>query len=146
MRRPALIFFVLAVILVSCGSDEESGVDSNQATVTPSSSSPQDSDQGADSPQSSLTVSVLDLRRGDCFIRPPDISAVRDVDVVSCSLNWEYRILTTFEVGASGVYPEESYFEEQANVFCHPNTTDTIVPGPNGWADGDRTILCIQER
>lgn len=142
MRRLIFILTITAAILAACSSNGDSRPEAVETTPRATSSSNQTSDS-----QIPLgTISVRDLLPGDCFRRPADTSAIREIELVSCLLNWEVRVLTSFEVGANGDYPEPSYFEDQAAAFCHPNSTGTIAPGPNGWADGDRTILCIQER
>ena len=142
MQRILLILTFAAALLIACGSNGESEPDSDDTTPAPASSSTQTSD----SQRPLGIISVRDLQRGDCFRRPPDTSAIRDVELVSCLLDWEVRVISSFEVGATGDYPIASYFEDQADAFCHPNSTGTIAPGPNGWEEGDRTVLCIQER
>ena len=119
---------VLMVVLTSCETDADRIREANEAA----------SGQGAFDPDTlGGTISVFDLRDGDCFngARVPlgETIDVYDVELVACTGGWDYRVLNTFNIDQDGPYPGEQYFDNQANVRCHRLFDFFIFPLDESW-------------
>ena len=85
-------------------------------------------------------VSQFSLRDGECFKETPDFT-----ELVSCSSDWEYKVINTFAVDLDGIYPGEPYFDQEAAQRCHASSSTYMFPAPASWTWGDRTVNCLQE-
>ena len=105
--------------------------------------------------QASFGLSVIDpakldrlvraqsLRSGDCFNQAPETDHSL-VELVSCSDNWELRVLNLLEVADSDRYPGEEVFSQQAYESCDPRYSTAFFPEAESWSLGDKTISCLQ--
>ena len=84
---------------------------------------------------------LLDV--GECFNEAPETEGYL-VELVGCSGEWEFRVLDTFEVHESGVYPGDDYFGGQSHEKCDKPYSYTQYPLAETWNQGDRTVSCLQ--
>lgn len=117
-------------------------------------SSARRSDDG--SLESAGTVTIDDLRAGDCF-NSGEESEISDVDGVPCTENHQYQV---FAVGSheAETYPESQ--QEMVAVFtsvCEAGFASfvgipwasselggsMITPSEESWSGGDRTFVCF---
>jgi hypothetical protein len=138
--RFVFVAITLAVVALSaaCESPEEQIRRQNDAAA---------SDDSAGSANEG-TVSVFDLRAGDCFTDaiPASTSEHGEVETVSClSDRASAKVLSLVLVQDQADYPAESYFDGEAASRCDLDTTSFMFPTAESWDIGDRTILCIME-
>ncbi|MCE2469834.1 MAG: septum formation family protein [Dehalococcoidia bacterium] len=81
---------------------------------------------------------------GECFNDAPETDGLL-VEAVDCSGEWQYRILSRFEVVDSGRYPGEDHFDQPAYERCDKQYTRFLFPDADSWAIGDREVVCLQE-
>ena len=67
------------------------------------------------------------------------------VEVVSCSGEWQFRVLNSFLVEDQDRYPGEGLFSIRAYNECDQRSTNTLSPTRDSWDLGDRKITCLQE-
>ena len=92
-------------------------------------------------------ISVIDVREGDCITsRLPDGLVFETVQMVACSADWQFRVIGSFAVETTGSFPGDDYFVQQAFVRCDRRYSDHLIPTAESWAQGDRTINCMQGR
>ncbi|MCH7625706.1 MAG: hypothetical protein IIC83_07265 [Chloroflexi bacterium] len=90
-------------------------------------------------------VDISKLNAGECF-NENDQYAIPLVEIVSCEGPWQSRLLNSFIVELEGPYPGESYFAEQAFDRCDRLYDFYLMPVPEQWDVGYRSIDCIQTR
>ena len=86
-------------------------------------------------------VNSLTLQEGECFSETTEYT-----ELVSCSGDWDFRVIKTFEVNDSSAYPGESYFQNEADNRCGLDYSFYQYPLPEHWSIGDRTVLCLGQR
>lgn len=92
-------------------------------------------------------INVADVRNGDCIIsRLPAGVEVEKVQIVLCSEEWQYRVLSSFEVEAGGSFPGDDYFVLKAFNECDRRYTYQTIPTSESWDQGDRTVNCLQDK
>ncbi len=89
-------------------------------------------------------VSASRLDVGDCYNEAPQTGGLM-VELVACSGDWEYRVLSSFTVADSPEYPGEDHFGLLAGEQCDRRFTFLLYPTSELWALGDRTLSCLQE-
>ncbi len=91
-------------------------------------------------------IEAMKIAEGDCIesALPDDIS-IETVEIVLCSGPWEFRVLSLFQVDAQGNYPGDDYFGRLAWTECDPRYSYYLLPSPETWEFGDRTVHCLQE-
>ncbi len=95
-------------------------------------------------------ISVFDVRDGDCFNTNSPItgSAVQyfeDVTLTPCVGFWDYRVLSSYASSLTGGYPSDVAFAQEAARRC-PRTHDFFFyPSEDTWAEGDRSVVCLDE-
>ena len=89
-------------------------------------------------------VGVNTVTAGECFSDTPETDGTL-VELVSCSGDWEYRVLGLFEVDELDEYPGEGYFERRAYENCDRRHSYLLYPIEESWILGDRTVSCLQE-
>lgn len=67
------------------------------------------------------------------------------VELVSCSGEWQYRVLDLLLVDDLHQYPGEDYFRRRALSDCAQRYTDSLFPTQDSWDLGDRTVICLEE-
>ena len=138
-----VLFFALAS---ACTTDTELIREANQAA--------QEGDgQTSTSGTSSGSVSVFEIRTGDCIVDKEmlelpvnETGQSASLEKVPCSgTSWDYKVLKSFTVARSGTFPGSGYFEDQFDT-C-PLAADTMIfPTRESWSLGDKTINCLLER
>jgi hypothetical protein len=102
------------------------------------------------------TVSVDDLRPGDCFNTAEEME-IADVDGVPCTVVHAYEVFALASYEGDGTYPTDSQDDAIFDQICQPAfepyvgepyaTSEIygsmITPSADGWADGDREYICI---
>jgi hypothetical protein len=102
------------------------------------------------------TLSVYDLRVGDCFDENSDADEIVSVDARPCDEAHEYEVYHDAQVSSAsypgdafwdGVFVDECVGAFQAYVG-EPYETSAIyatwyIPSEESWADGDRIITCV---
>ena len=89
-------------------------------------------------------VSYDSLRLGECFNDAPE-TLNEQVELVSCSGDWAYRVANRIETKVFSGYPGEDFFEQQAFEECPQSFDFYRYPSPESWELGDRALLCIEE-
>ncbi len=89
-------------------------------------------------------VGTRSVMLGECFNDAPETDGSL-VEHVDCSGEWQYRILSTFEVADSVDYPGEEHFDDLALERCGERFTSNLFPSPESWAIGDREVVCLQD-
>ena len=101
-----------------------------------------------DSKPLEATIDVLDLQEGDCINSTiPEEITIETVVIVPCNEEWQYRVLSTFEI-QDGNYPSDIEFDQHAYSNCDRRFTNTLIPTEEGWASAlwrDRKVTCLQE-
>jgi len=140
--RLTLSVLTIVFLLMACGpSDKERIRDMNESALV---------EQSFDPDALGGTISVFDIRDGDCFNAglPSEYGATdtfEEVELVSCSGEWEYRVLDSFVVNRQGAYPGKDYFYDQAQLYCHRLWDFIFFPITESWELEDRTVQCLQE-
>ena len=105
--------------------------------------------------QQSFGLSVIDpqkldrlvdpksLQVGECFNGAPETAGLQ-FEVVECSGDWEYRILSSMAVTDSAQYPAEDHFSSLASERCDRRFAQSLFPTSESWQQGDRTLSCLQ--
>ena len=83
------------------------------------------------------------LRSGECFNEAPE-NLGQQVEVVSCSGDWAYRVTNRIEVSEYDSYPGEDFFAQVASGQCQ-TPYYYRYPLPETWVSGDRAVLCIEQ-
>ena len=83
------------------------------------------------------------LNVGECYNEAPETGGLL-FEVVDCSGGWKYRVLNSFVVADSPIYPGEDHFSLLANERCDRRFTDFLHPTSESWALRDRTVSCLQ--
>lgn len=83
------------------------------------------------------------LNAGECFNEAPETGGPM-VELVDCSGDWEYRVLSSFAASDSPNYPSEYHFSLLADEQCDRRSVDFLHPPSVSWALGDRTVRCLQ--
>jgi hypothetical protein len=102
------------------------------------------------------TVSVDELRMGDCFNSGEDEELISDVDGVPCEDPHHYEVfaLVTYDAPA---FPSDSEMDTVFREHCGPPFASyvgvaydnselyasMITPSEETWADGDRSFVCV---
>ena len=84
------------------------------------------------------------LRAEECFDEAPETGHL-SVELVSCSGEWQYRVLNSFTVEEFDRYPGEATFNQRAYKECDRHYSFFFFPLADSWAFGDRTVTCLQE-
>lgn len=103
------------------------------------------------------SMSVHELRVGDCFNIPDEPSPdIETVEGIPCSDPHDFEVLVVREL-EPGPFPSDLDFDIHFETTClsafqpyvgtpYPVSEiwlDMIVPLPEGWSQGDRTITCL---
>jgi hypothetical protein len=100
------------------------------------------------------TVSVFELRPGDCVNGLDDATEIRAVEVVPCELAHQAEVLSGFRL-PGGEFPGTAAVSSEAERRCGAKLVAAAPPRRNGavpfflqptrqsWALGDRVITCI---
>ena len=102
------------------------------------------------------TLSVEDLRVGDCFVFADEQDEVSEVDARPCSEPHEYEIYHVSTLDREGAYPTEGEWVTHIIDACSPTFASYVgrdyeesvleivpfTPTEEGWDDGDRVIQC----
>lgn len=67
------------------------------------------------------------------------------VELVPCTSEWQYRVVSIFSAGNSEAHPSENTFLEQAYAHCDRRFSLYLSPSLETWETGDRNVVCIQE-
>jgi Septum formation len=102
------------------------------------------------------TVSVEDLRVGDCFVLATEADEISEVDAKPCAEPHDYEIYHIATWSRDGAYPTEDEWFTFIVDSCDPSfeayvgrsyTTSELeiiplTPTEQGWEDGDRVLQC----
>jgi len=106
--------------------------------------------------------SVFELAAGDCFDAPSTSGSLSEVPHRPCAMAHTAEVfgVVAYPGGQNGTYPSDAEFEAFASTQCGPAfdvytggggglaaTVDVLYmsPSADGWAGGDRTLLCVLE-
>ena len=104
----------------------------------------------------SAGLQVMGLEEGDCVVFDLEIvlamtrnvdtgPSVESVAIVPCSDEWQYRVVTVFDVADADHYPGTQGFASEAALRCGDDAAVTLYPTPESWDLGDRTIVCLAQ-
>lgn len=90
----------------------------------------------------SLVVSQDGMRSGDCittdlFLRP------QSINVVPCSEEWEFHILTSFALPEGLEYPGTGRLDRLAKERCDHNALLGVWPSESDWNCGSRVVRYV---
>lgn len=88
-------------------------------------------------------AAISRLNVGECYNPAPETGGLL-VELIDCSGEWKYRVLSSVVVADSPVYPGEDHFSTLAGEQCDRRFTEFLYPTSESWAMGDRTISCLQ--
>ncbi|HYI66133.1 MAG TPA: septum formation family protein [Candidatus Limnocylindrales bacterium] len=102
------------------------------------------------------TVSVDDLRAGDCFNTTDDVE-ISDVDGVPCTEPHQYEVFALATYEGDGTYPPDSQLDAIFTEVCEPAFEpyvglpwadsdiygNMISPSEESWSEGDRAFICV---
>ena len=159
IRKRWTLWLLLPIALIAylgCESDVDRIRATNEAdrasqtkaasTRAPAIAAP-DTNIEATPPSLIAEIDASDVREGDCIIsRLPEDVEVETFQIVTCSGDWQFRVISSFSVEADGSFPGDDYFVQQGFVGCNPRYTYHLIPTKESWEEGDRTINCLQER
>jgi hypothetical protein len=134
-RRVHFIVVFSALLLAACQSQNDQQVDRGGQFFDPD--------------QLYGNIDTWDIRVGDCFnvppeLKDPDTGDWIEVQLVPCSVDWQYRALNAFTVESS-IF-SLSLFEQEVVDKCHRLFDWYLKPTQETWDTGDRQIMCLQER
>lgn len=101
-----------------------------------------DNSSSGSSGGSSPGYSFLEPKVGDCISTLGTTSV--SVRVVSCANRNDGRVVATGRLEGTS-YPSAASLDRQASVICPAYSDSYIYPAPDGWAAGERQVLCIDE-
>ena len=81
------------------------------------------------------------LMTGECYVTNP---AMFNVEIVSCSGNWDLKVLSSFELDLEGEYPGEDYLFGLGEDRCGQMWDFVLYPTIETWQLGDRKVSCLQ--
>ena len=87
---------------------------------------------------------VSSVKPGECFNEVPE-SNLAVMELVSCSGEWEFRVLQSFTVTTESTYPGDVFFEIQAALECDRYFSTFMFPDAGAWDSGGRVVDCLQE-
>ena len=99
---------------------------------------------GSDPAKLDRLVNPFSLSAGSCFNRAPESNNLL-VESVSCSGEWEYRIINTFEADWPEEFPGQQAIAAQALEKCDRRSSQPFYPLAEKWSLGERSVLCAQE-
>ena len=92
-------------------------------------------------------IDVFDVQDGDCIRSSiAEGESVYSLEITVCSGDWEYKVLSHFNVSSSGTLPNDTYFDQQADEHCDSRYTFFLYPTRESWAQGDRRVDCLVAR
>ena len=145
-RSPWLRWLLLGLVLaampvvVVCGSDAEPAREAGDATGESQASVPEAERQ---SPDPSAGIRALGVSDGDCMNFSRQV--LENVELVPCTSDWEYRVLSSFDVDREGEYPGEDYLGLEASYKCDLQYSHYTRPTVESWQQGTRVITCFQQ-
>ena len=89
-------------------------------------------------------VSIISLSPGECYNDAPETDGLL-VELLDCSGEWQYRVLSSFAVADADHYPREDFFRQQASESCNRPYNYFLFPLAESWRFGDRTVKCVQQ-
>ena len=89
-------------------------------------------------------VSANSLKSGECYNDAPETDDLL-VELVDCSGEWQYRVLSSFAVADTDGYPGEDFFRQRASESCNQPFNYFLFPLAESWRFGDRTVKCVQQ-
>ncbi len=118
-RLLLIILSIVVLVLIGCGSDAQRIRDANEAervrqtkVAAPAGGSAIPTAEA--SPTALVTdINVLDIREGDCISsRLTEGRDVETVEIVTCSGDWNFRVLNQFTLDAGDRLPGDDYFRQ----------------------------------
>ncbi len=89
-------------------------------------------------------VHITTLVPGNCYDGAAT-SQVSWVSLVPCSGPYDYLVLVQFIVNPeSSAFPGNDFLLAEGNSRCPSDTDVVIFPTGESWAEGRRTIMCVQ--
>ena len=88
-------------------------------------------------------VSPDSLSSGECFRQAPETEDLQ-VELASCSGDWEFQVTNLFPVPQDSGYPGDDYFQLQAEQKCDAPWDYYVPPDVESWTWGDRIVICLR--
>ena len=96
-----------------------------------------------DPPKLDRLVNGSKLKLGECFNEALEAENAM-MEVVSCSGEWEFKVVGSLLVPRDGTFPSEQYIKELANQECETSSDFYFSPAAETWSLGDRAIICVK--
>ena len=91
------------------------------------------------------TINAQTLKPGECF-KEVDVVEILLVESIDCLGEWDFQVISKFEISGDGPYPGDSYIEDEVQANCSPGFEFFYSPDVGSWAWGDRLVTCIVSR
>jgi hypothetical protein len=136
----ALCLALAVAFAAGCASAPADIQDANEAALTGEQGDPsRANDFGA----TYGPIATFDLRPGDCFDDDGQTVEFLQVLRVPCDGYFTHRVLDLILV-EEGPWPGQEFLEGEAAAQCDISTEAVIIPSPDTWFLGDRTIFCLE--
>lgn len=105
------------------------------------------------------TISVMQVKVGDCFNYDDTATQVTSVEIVSCDSPHTYEAYNNYAIDDSkySTIPTDDEFKTEFSNACYDSFTmyvgipyessiynvTSLQPTSRSWAKGDRTIICL---
>jgi len=155
---PVLIAVFVAAILAGCASGDKERIDAqNDAASDRDGTTVAAATAGATparDPGGAVSISVFDLRAGDCIAERGEDALLGDIGnvrVAPCNhpdVSGAVTELFLVEdpVDPESPFPGEPYLDGLADERCNRGAPFTyLIPLQESWSNGDRTIVCIDD-
>ncbi|GEM_PF-7125664 len=65
------------------------------------------------------------------------------VELVDCREDWEFRVISSFELSTNGLFPGGDFIDDEAVKNCPREFEFIFAPTVDSWPLGDRLVTCI---
>lgn len=109
--------------------------------------------------EAGITVSVFDIKIGDCFAEPSENEFIEEITLTDCDEPHDNEVYAfgQYPADEDAEFPAEDDLDDFANDFCTAEFEDYVgipysdsiyyftyfQPTEMSWEDGDREIVCI---
>jgi hypothetical protein len=153
-----MALLLIPVFLAACASGDKQRIEAqNDAASDRDATTVAAATAGATrarDPGGAVSISVFDLRTGDCIAERGDEALLGDIDevrVAPCNhpdVSGAVTDLFLVEdpIDPESAFPGEPYLEGVADERCNRGAPFTyLIPLEESWSNGDRTIVCIDD-
>lgn len=139
--------------------NNDNGNENNPFDSNDSNNSNEEDEENDIGDSGGTTVSVFDIKVGDCYQDPEESDTVAELTLVDCDAPHDNEIYAfgLYPAGDDDPFPDEADLDEFSDEFCTEefeayvgiDYQDSIYyitylqPTEGSWEDGDREVVCI---